>query len=369
MKKVLHLLNYLGNGGTETYIYLLAKKLHNKNCKFYLAYSEDGIGRKMFEDLGVELIHMNMRSPFDINGAKELKRICRELSIDVIHTHFLRENYISIISKLLGNRPKLINTRHMLLENSKGVILTNKVFTRFNDAIIAVSSSVKRQLLEEGISEKRIELIYNGIDISEWDEPITLTFRKELNIPEDVLLITSVARFTEEKGHEFLLDSIHLLREYIQNHEIDGKRFKFILVGDGILLENMKKKAYELGINDDIIFTGFRRDIKDILKSSDIYISHSKSEAFGISILEAIAAHLPVITTDSGGTKEIINPESNNGILIDYGDKEALVENIFKLINDEELRNSYSSKAIELTKQKFNLDKIAQSTYNLYSLE
>ena len=60
MKKVLHLLNYLGNGGTETYIYSLAKKLHNKTCKFYLAYSEDGIGRKMFEDMDIELIHLDM---------------------------------------------------------------------------------------------------------------------------------------------------------------------------------------------------------------------------------------------------------------------------------------------------------------------
>ena len=366
MKKVLHLLNYLGNGGTETYIYSLAKKLHNKTCKFYLAYSEDGIGRKMFEDMDIELIHLDMKGPFDINAAKKLKRICKELSIDVVHTHFLRENYISIISKLLGNRPKLINTRHMLLENSKGVILTNKLLTRFDDAIIAVSSSVNNQLLEEGIPEKRIELIYNGIDISEWESPFELTFRKEYNMPEDMLIITSVSRFTEEKGHEFLLDSIVLFKTYTENNKIGEKKFKFVLVGDGVLLESMRKKSYELGINDDVIFTGFRRDIKNILKSSDIFVSHSKSEAFGISILEAIAAKLPVITTDSGGTIEIINHTYDDGILIDYGDKEALAKSIINLINEEELRNSYSSKALELVKQKFELDKIAQSTYNLY---
>ena len=120
MKKVLHLLNYLGNGGTEVYIYLLAKKLHNKKCKFYIAYSQDGLGRKMFEDMGIELIHLEMKSPFDLYAAKELKRICKELDIDVIHTHFLRENYISIFSKLRGNNPKLIHTRHMLLEILEG---------------------------------------------------------------------------------------------------------------------------------------------------------------------------------------------------------------------------------------------------------
>lgn len=101
--KVLHLINYLGNGGTEVYIQSLAKKLHNKKCKFYIAYSEGEKGRQMFQELGIDLINLKMQNPFDLRAAKELKDICKDLSIDVIHTHFLRENYISILSKLFGN--------------------------------------------------------------------------------------------------------------------------------------------------------------------------------------------------------------------------------------------------------------------------
>jgi glycosyltransferase involved in cell wall biosynthesis len=368
MLKVLHLLNYLGNGGTEVYIQSLAKKLHNKKCKFYIAYSEDGIGREMFQELGIELINLNMKSPFDVGAAKNLKKICKELSIDVIHTHFLRENYISILSNICGNTPKVINSRHMLFENSKSVILMNKIFTRKNDYIIAVSQSVKDQLISEGISEDKIRLIYTGIDLDEWNSQCTLSFRKEFNILDDELLITSVSRFSEEKGHDFFLDVIKDFEGYVKENNLSIGKYRFVLVGDGILLDSMKEKAFKLGIQDKIIFTGFRRDIKNILKSSDIFISHSKNEAFGISLLEAIAANLPVITTDSGGTKEIINNDFENGILVEFGNKKEMALNLLKLIEDDYLRNKMREKAYEIVKDRFTLDKTAERTYNLYEV-
>lgn len=369
MQKVLHLLNYLGNGGTEVYIYSLAKKLHNKKCQFVIAYSEDGIGREMFEELDIELIHIEMKSPFDMNAAKKLKKICKELSIGVIHSHFLRENYISILSKIIGNNVKLIHTRHMLLENSKSVILTNKIMTSKDDIIIAVSEKVKEQLIEEKISKKKIKLIYTGIDLKEWNQPIPLTFRDEYNINKTTIVIASVARFTEEKGHEFLLDSIRLLVDYcINKKDIATLDFKFVLTGDGQLLNTIKQRAIELNLEDYIIFTGFRRDIKNILKSSDIFISHSKSEAFGISILEAMAAAIPVLTTDSGGASEIINEKNGNGFLIDYGDKNAFVELLTKLIIDEDLRKTLGQRAHNHLNENFNLDTTVKNTLQVYGI-
>jgi len=366
--KVLHLINYLGNGGTEVYIQSLAKKLHNKKCKFYIAYSEGEMGRQMFQELGIDLINLKMQNPFDLRAAKELKDICKDLSIDVIHTHFLRENYISILSKLFGNSPKVINTRHMLFENTKTAILLNKLFTRKNDHIIAVSESVKDQLISEGIPEDKIKLIYTGIDLDEWRSQSDLSFRKEFKISEDELIITSVSRFSKEKGHDFFLESIKLMEDYIKEKDLAIGKYRFVLVGDGRYFDSMKEKAKELGLEDRVIFTGFRRDIKNILKSSDIFVSHSSNEAFGISILEAIAAMIPVITTNSGGTREIINPDYKNGILIQFGDREEMALSIVKLMQDKSLRQQLSKRAYELVEDKFSLDKTAEFTYNLYEV-
>lgn len=366
MINVLHLINYLGGGGSEIYIYTLAKKLHNNQCKFYVAYSEEGKGLKLFEGLGIKTIKIQMNSPFDIKAAKELKKICEEFSIDVIHTHFLRENYISILSKLLGNKVRVINTRHMLDKNSKSVIFMNKIFTRFNDSIIAVSSSVKDQMIyDEGLNPDKIKLIYTGIDLEEWNKPQPLIFRYEYKIPKEEVLITTIARFSREKGHEFLIDSIKYFKNYLITRNFNFN-YKFVLVGEGELLNDIIDKAKDLQVYDDIIFTGYRRDIVNILKSSDIFILSSNNEAFGLSILEAMAAGLPVITTDSGGTREIINKDYNNGIIIDYGESQKLSEALVTLIENKKLKEQYITNGYTVLNEHFNVEKTIEKTYNLY---
>jgi len=376
MTNVLHLINYLGSGGTEKYILSLAEKLHNKSCRFYTAYSEEGSGRKLFEKAGVELFRLRMRNPADIHAAMQLKALCAKLSVDVIHTHFLRENYIAILSKILGNRVKIINTRHMLFENSKSVILTNRLLTGFNDSIIAVSGKVREQLLREGISPDKIKLIYNGVDPQEWSSPCTATFRRKHGISEDEIVITSVARFSPEKGHDFYLDAIRHFKDVIAGRDVtygsgaSQMKFRFVLAGDGELLNPMKEKAKRLGLSEDTLFPGYVPDVRDLLKSSDLFVSHSSCEALGISILEAMAAGLPVISTDSGGTREIINgiPETGieAGILIEYGDKSAMADSLIRLIESRELREKYINNGWRIIREQFNLDKTSQETYNLY---
>lgn len=366
MINVLHLINYLGSGGSEIYIYNLAKKLHNDSCKFYIAYSEIGKGLELFNEIGVETINFPMNSPFDIKAALKLKRLCKELNIQIIHTHFLRENYISILSKLLGNKVRLINTRHMIFQNSKFTIIANKIFTRFNDYLIAVSSSVKDQMINiEGLQRNKIKLIYTGVDIDEWSNINVSTFKDKFNLSEYSILITTIARFSEEKGYDFLLDSIAKFKEYLEetNKKLD---YKFILVGEGELLEIAIKKAKEYNIFENILFTGYRRDIKNILKSSDIFILPSKNEAFGISILEAMAAGVPVITTDSGGTREIINSTFDNGIIIQYGDINGLIRSIISLIDNSTMGEKYINNSYKVLNEHFNLNNTINETYKLY---
>lgn len=368
MLRILHLLNYLGSGGSEKYIYSLAKKLHGGSCEFFIAYSNDGPGRSMFEELGISLIPLGMNSPFDIKAAMKLKKLCRQLSIDVVHTHFLRENYISVLSKIAGNKVGIINTRHMLFENSRMVVLSNRLFTRFNSRIIAVSGHVRDRLVREGINENRIAMIYNGVDSAEWDSAAAAGFRKEMGISEEDMLITSVSRFSPEKGHDFIIDVIGYIKENMGALGLAGKKFRFVLAGSGPLQEAVIEKARENGLQDDIIFPGYVNNIRDLLKDSDIFIAHSQNEALGIAILEAMAAGLPVITTDSGGTSEIVNCSEEDGILVDYGDVQGYAEGLALLINDSHLRRQFADNGLKVVRERFSLDKTAAETYNLYEL-
>lgn len=366
MLNILHLINCLGRGGTEKYICLLAKKLHNRLCRFYLAYSEESGGRELFEEAGIDPIRLKMRNPLDIRAAAGLKALCAKLSIDVVHTHFLRENYIAVLSKMLGNKVKVINTRHMLFENTRWVIAANRLFTRLDNKIIAVGNSVREQLTREGINPGKVELIYTGVDLEEWNIPVTSAFRKEHGICADEILAASIARFSEEKGHEFFIDAIGYFKEHMEELGVASGKFRFVLAGDGELRDKITQKAKMLGLQNDIIFTGYIGDIKSLLKSSDIFISHSKSESLGISILEAMAAGIPVISTDSGGAAEIVNNRFENGILINYGDKKALAESLAELALKKELRKLCIENGFKTIREHFCLDKTAEETYNLY---
>ena len=191
----------------------------------------------MFEGLGINTTQLRMRCPFDVKAALQLKKLCRQLSIDVIHTHFLRENYVSILSKMAGNRVGIINTRHMLFENSRLVVLFNRVFTRCNSRIIAVSRHVRERLIKEGINENRIAMIYNGVDPDEWTYPSPNAFRKDAGISDKDMLITSVSRFSPEKGHDFIIDVIGYMRKNRSALGLTGRKYKFVLAGVGPLHE------------------------------------------------------------------------------------------------------------------------------------
>jgi len=368
MLKVLHLLNYPGRGGTERYILSLAEKLHNKSCKFYLGYSKGGPMLEQARKLGIKAINIPMRSPYDFKAAAKVKEVCEKFSIDVIHTHFLRENYVSIFSRLAGNRTALVNTHHMLAEKNMLLRLSNRLLTRLDDKITAVSDAVRERMIREGISPSKIEVIYNGVDPDYWKGRRSMKVRKELGISESDFVIASVARFSEEKGHAFLLESVKQFKKLMASKTSPkAEKVKFLLVGDGELFSECRKFAELLGVSDDVIFMGYRSDIKTILYDSDLYVSHSKSEALGISILEALACGLPVVATSAGGPSEIVNEDSKCGVLVDYGDAEGFAAALLKFITDREFYVACKENAPATVRKKFNLDETAQQTYNLYN--
>ena len=132
---------------------------------------------------------------------------------------------------------------------------------------------------------------------------------------------------------------------------------------------NMKnnRKSKELAVYDNIIFTGYRDDIVNILNSSDIFLSLSKMEAFGISILEAMAMDLAVISTDSGGPREIFQLASEEaGLLIDYGDVESLCKNLKDLSLDIDLRNKLAKNGYKTVLENFDLKDTVARTYEVY---
>jgi glycosyltransferase involved in cell wall biosynthesis len=360
MIKVLYLINHAGKAGTERYVQSLVEKLGGKEIEACLAYNEEGLLVEKLSELGVTSHRIAMKNPFDIRAAYNLSKLCKRLKIDLIHAQYLRENYIAMWSRLFNPKTKVMYTNHFILENNALLRFFNRVLTPLEANIAAVCNKGKEMMINNGVNGKKIKVIFNGVDPNAWGGPVESTMRQELNIDKDAFVMLCASRFAYDKGHEFLINSIAELKK------ITDKKFVLVLANDGPFFEERKRQALNLGLEKDIIFTGFRKDIKNLIYGSDLYINSSAHEALSFAILEVLACGLPIIATDMGGNGDIINSETNCGILVKYDDAKELAEAVTRVMGDEKLQKTLRENALKTIREKFNLDNMVMETYNLY---
>lgn len=358
---VLYLLNHAGKAGTERYVQTLIEKLNATKINAFFAYNEDGLLRETLESKQIKTFQFSMKHPFDISAAYKLSRICRENQIDLIHTHYLRENYIAMLSKLFYPRVKVVYTNHFILKNNGLVRFCNRIMTRFQFRIIAVCNKGKQMLIDNGNKASIIKVIFNAVDPEYWKKSEPSTLRQELSISDQDFVILCASRFAHDKGHAYLVKTIHALKS------LTNRPFKCVLAGDGPLLEETQKQVKELKLESDILFTGFRSDIKNIFNGSDLYFNASEHEALSFLIIEALASGLPVIATDMGGNRDIVNNETNCGVLVEYNNAESSALQIKKVMEDQNLYENLKQNAFKAIENRFNINKAALETYDVYA--
>ena len=358
--KVLYLINYAGNAGTEKYVYNLIKTYEGKDTKCYLCYNVAGKLSQDVEAMGIPSFRLNMRHPFDKKAAKELANYCRQNNIDVIHAQYPRENYIALLSQKYYSGTKVVYTCHLTLKTNFLWKITNKIMTKNNHKIISVCNNGKELLVGNGVDPNKIEVIYNGIMPHE-HTPANPNLRKELGIDEDTFVITTLARYHIAKGLDYFVKSIEKLKKKTD------KKFVLLILGEGELWDEITALIKEKNLTDVIYQLGFRTDAGEILKISNLYVNSAKCyEALSFAILEALDASLPVIATKVGGNGDILSPENDCGILVEYGNTEEMSDAIKLIMDDEALREKYSKNAVKAINEVFNLDKLLKDTYKLY---
>lgn len=359
---VLYLLNYAGKAGTERYVELLAGSLSaSGRIKPFFAYNEGGELAEKLRGMGVPVRQLTMSSRFDVSAAKKLAALCREWQIDVLHCHYLRENYIALMAKTWAPKLKIVYTNHFLLPNNWHTRLTNRLLDRRQDAMIAVCEAGKTLLAENGWNAKRIRVVHNGLDPELWaGTGADSKLRQELSIPEGRFVLLCASRFSPEKGHEFLLRSLKTVKERTKTP------FSVVLAGDGDLLEPMKALGKELGLENDLHFLGYRTDMRNLYLGADLFVNASETEALSFMNLEAMASGLPAVITNVGGNPDIVRGEADGGILVPYGDSGALAEAIARFLEDAAFRKRCAENARQRVRDAFTLDGMVEETYRTY---
>jgi glycosyltransferase involved in cell wall biosynthesis len=218
--------------------------------------------------------------------------------------------------------------------------------TEWNTKVIAVSDAIRQQLLARGVSDDKIEVIRNFVDVERFHKPeLRAPTRQELGIPEDAIVVLNVGRMVPQKGQaDFLEVAARCLPE--------DERLHFLLVGDGPLEEDLKAQVKKLGLSKTgrLQMLPFQKDIERIYAASDILLHTAYWDPLANVLLEAMAAGLAIVATDVDGTREKIENQSN-GFLFSAGHIEKAANFIFNVAHNDDLRAMVAQSAQDSVEQ------------------
>lgn len=363
--KVLYLINFAGKAGTEKYVENLVRILGSDKLEPFFAYNVPGELSKKMEAAGVPSLRLDLSWKRARPAAKKLAVYCRENGVDVIHAQYPRENIIALMSKKWNPGVKVVLTNHLTLRLSglSGALWRrlNRLFTPRNHCVIAVCREGREIMIQNGVAESKIKVIYNGIEPSP-DCQGDPRKRVELGLDEDCFTIAILARFAPEKGLAFLLEVLAELKRRTD------KPFRCLICGDGELMDEISRKRRELGLEKQCDLLGFRTDVRDILLNSHVYVcSSSRNEAMSFAILEAMDCGLPLVVTDVGGNRDLAETDISCGFVVPYGDVKRFAERLQQLMEDEDLRVALSQDAREKIRRYFDLNKLALDVFSAYN--
>lgn len=339
---IAHVLHRLDRAGAEVLAAGLARDLRDRFDSVFFCL--DGLGPLADElrDEGFVVESFDRQPGIDRGVARRMRRRIGELGVSLLHCHqYTPFFYGSLARGLAPGRRRglpLIFTehgRHYPDHRSTKRVIANKVLLGRHDAATAVGGFVKRALIDnEGLPAERIEVIHNGIEPCETiDSSARSTARTSLGLNPDTPTIMQVARFHEVKDHPTAIDAFAKVKEQLPGATL-------VLIGDGPGRADAQAQAERLGLTDRIVFTGIRADVRALLPGADVFLLSSLSEGVSVTLLEAMDAGLPIVTTDVGGNPEVVEHEKT-GLLAPRGDAAALAGHLLTLLNDPALANGF----------------------------
>lgn len=287
-------------------------------------------------------------------------RVIRKYNINVVHTH---ASFAGRLAARLSGGICVIYTRHRLEAAPRPGGTRHPAGRRSRlfglvdrytcDRVVAVSQAVREDLIRQGVEDRKIALIYNGIDLSKFQPPPTRT------PPVDQEpVIGLVGRLEPEKGHRCFLEAAQML---LQQHG----DCRFQIVGDGSLQQDLRDFACKLGIAGQVEFLGLRDDIPELLARMSVVAVPSLSEAFSLSLVEAMSMGKPCVASNIGGIKEIL-VDRENGLLVEPGKPGVLAARISWLLEHPDEARRMGEAASRTAAERFDARVMTEQLTRLY---
>lgn len=360
MIKVMHIISDVKIGGAGRWLLYLLKEIDRKRVDITVVLPRNSLLKQPIEAMDFKTIEVDGMADKSLDAAmvKVLHGIFKREKPRIVHTHASLSARIA--AKLAGVKA-IVLTKHCIDHPKAGVkkqlgALVNKALC---SKVIAVSKAVRQNVIDSGMPDHMVETIYSGIDeLREYSAEERKAARKKWGLDEDDLVVGIVARLAEVKGHAYFIQAADRISKKIENA-------RFLIVGGGPKEQELKEMVKTLGLERQVVFTGFMEDITEAYNMLDINVITSLSEALCLTLIEGMSIGKPCIGTNTGGIPEVIQ-EGLNGFIVPVKDADALADAVMKLASDQWLSARMGQYGKQWVQQNFQGKAMARKIEQIY---
>lgn len=353
-------------GGGERHLADLSRALVERGHEVYAAIERGSPLREaLLAGLApTNIFELSLSSLLDMRGAFKLGLLARANRIEIIHAHVARDYLPALlVATRRSHAPRLVATRHVLFRLGR---VNRNVLSRAS-RVIAVSEAVARSLRAQGgFDAEKIRVVANGVDLRRFEEARASFEREEAEsgTTHAPLRVGIVGELSEVKGQEDFVRAAALVAEEF------GDSVEFLVVGEdesrsGEYGARLRRLVEELRLTASVYLLGRREEVAPLIASLDVLVSASRTEAFGMVLVEAAACGVPSVATATEGAREIVD-DGVTGLIVPIDDVHALASSVASLLRDESLRHTLGARARESARARFGLERMAAETERVY---
>jgi len=348
--KVLHIITRLDRGGSAENTLLTVAGLDKSRWEISLmsgpAGGPDQDRKAEVRELGIEYVllpelNRDIRLFRDVRSFFKIFGYLRKKKIDIVHTQIAEAVFLGRLAGRMALFVDIVHTPHGHVFfgyfgfcKTRTFIFMEKLLARISDRLIALTDKEKEDYLRHKIgSRQKMDVIPSGVKLEAFKElsfPERQELKKKLGIPLEFHVVGTAGRLVPVKGPDLLIESA---RQVLAEHP----KTVFLFAGDGELKVELKRRTRELGIEGNVLFLGWRKDIADIISLLDIFVLPSLNEGMGRVLVEAMALGKPIVASRVCGITDLV-VHGKNGFLFTSRDTEQMAQFILSLIGDEKQR-------------------------------
>lgn len=321
------------------------------------------LSEETLESLGVDITYL-AKGKFDPTTLGALLRVIDEKKIDILHLHGYGATTFGRIAAALRGLPVVLHEHANLTSTPWFQKVADVCLERFTDIAIAVSESTAEFVVQaRRVRPSRVKVVYLGAPLDEFGRERTpdevASARADLGIAPGDFAIGSVTRLHDSKGNSYLVDAARLV--------VDARPdAKFLVFGEGPLLEGLQSQAAALGLGDRFVFGGFQKDVARVLSAFDLSVFPSLWEGTPLTLFEALAAGRPIVATDADGLLDVLT-DGHDALIVQKRNAPALAERMLVLMNNPALREQLAAQG-RVTARDYDISAFVRKMERLYDL-